>query len=254
MWLSCMQKRIQLQCPTRFIPILLYFLHNTLYIRRNVNTAPQPFPDTLSHANVLHSALERLGEGQESHPMSTSEPHFIEEQPSLPTSLKEFSSLQFTQAYSDQSSDATPMQDIPSHSSDFHSQMTSVLSSIMILITSSQLELKHSLCKKLQHSLHCSISQWNSPHIISSLSGVWEPSCQSHIHQIWTTIPIPCSRDIVESYTIPIITIPHPSMSKWSGIQSCSSPSWLTYMLPTFGHVALHYSYRQSTMSNCTLH
>ena len=145
-----------------------YTSSTTLSMVKNVNTAPQPFPDTLSHANVLHSALERPGEGQESHPMSTSEPHFIEEQPSLPTSLKEFSSLQFTQAYSDQSSDATSMQDIPSHSSNFHSQMTSALSSIMLLITSSQLEWKLTVQEASALIALLNIPM-EFPHIISGL-------------------------------------------------------------------------------------
>ena len=64
-------------------PDLSHFLYTSstaLSIGRNNNAAPHPFPDTLNHAIVLHSALERPVKGQESSPMSTSEPHFIEEQ------------------------------------------------------------------------------------------------------------------------------------------------------------------------------
>ena len=77
-----------------------YTSSTALSVDRNVNATPQPFPDTLSHANTLHSALERLGEGQESSSMSASELHFTE-QLSLPISFQEFSSLRSTQAHSE---------------------------------------------------------------------------------------------------------------------------------------------------------
>ena len=69
-----------------------YTSSTALSVDRNVNVAPQPFPDTLSHEHVLHSAPERLGEGQESSSMSASELHFTG-QASLPIPLEEFSSI-----------------------------------------------------------------------------------------------------------------------------------------------------------------
>ena len=112
---------------------------------------------------------------------------------------------------------------IPSHFSHFHSQMILALSSIMILITSSQLELKHPLCKKLQHSLNCSISQMEFPP--HHLNPLWKMRAllinPTFIRSGQSSIP--CGRDIVEPYTIPIITTPHSSISQWSGIHSCST-------------------------------
>ena len=142
---------------------------------------------------------------------------------------------------------------IPSHFSHFHSQMTSALSSIIILITSSQLELKHPLCKKLQHSLNCSISQMEfPPHHLKPLCRMRAPLINPTFIRSGQS-SIPCSRDIVEPYTIPIITIPHSSISQVEWNTQLFNPNWPTCLLSTFGHIALHNSYRPFIMFNCTI-
>ena len=69
--------------------------------------------DTLSHANEVHFALERLGEGQEASHVSASASYFFAEQPSLPAPLEDLSRPQTPYAYSEQSQAYILTQDIP---------------------------------------------------------------------------------------------------------------------------------------------
>jgi len=76
-------------------------------------SAFRPFPDTLSHVNRLHSAPERLGEGQEQGHNFTSASYFITEQSSPPSPVEEPSRPQTPSAHSELSQGFRPTQMIP---------------------------------------------------------------------------------------------------------------------------------------------